>query len=85
MTLRKIHREYGIALPDEPILSLLEGPHREAILSAFSSLGMSAPDAISDAHVLTEMRRVFFVFKDNWSNHWHKRRWPRNTGGNRSD
>jgi len=57
--LRRVRHENNIELPDEPILSLLDGPHGQIILSAFSSSGMSAPDAISDAHVLSEMRKYF--------------------------
>lgn len=59
--LRHIKEEKNIALPNVPILSLLDGPHREHVIGAFSRAGMSMPDAISDVHVLREMRK-YFIF-----------------------
>ena len=59
MTLRKIREEDNIELPDAPILTLLDGQHREVLLNAFSSVGITAPDALSDVHVLTEIRKYF--------------------------
>jgi hypothetical protein len=57
--IRKIQEEHNIILPDEPLLALLNGPYREYIIRAFESSGMSLPNAVSDAHVLNQIRKYF--------------------------
>lgn len=70
LALKKIPEEYGIELPDLPLMELLDGPLRPIILKALNNAGMRDEEIISDANVIHHMKKYLLLISSvariNW-------------------
>ncbi|HXW60785.1 MAG TPA: hypothetical protein VEK06_04515, partial [Myxococcota bacterium] len=76
--LRDAQAASGIDFPDLPLMELLDGPYRTFILEAFDKAGLRGEDILSDAHVLSQMRKYLLFLNVTSRINWLKPNLTRN-------